>query len=129
MSGTSDGHGQPTSYGTGGRSTLSNKAKGKQRAANQDDPESQTSSLGGLELGFRFTDGVTEDLEIFVNASEPVRDVKRRVSIVYQVCCVCCAEYRVPDTTAPACIGNKQTEADLPGTHYHRWNTSGAMAQ
>jgi hypothetical protein len=57
---------------------MSSKAKGKQRAVDGDDGVDD--GPGGMEFSVRFTDGHTEDLlDMFVNDSDTVREVKRRV--------------------------------------------------
>lgn len=73
--------GRMNGYGTG-----SSRAKGKQRAREDDndgderDIGDRDGSIGGMDVSIRFTDGTTEDLDMFVNESESVREMKRRVS-------------------------------------------------
>lgn len=83
---------------TAGSSRRSSRDKGKQRARYEEevgddhhDGDGQSAaaqlggaykvdSVGGMPFNIRFTDGTTEDLlDLFVNESETVREVKRRV--------------------------------------------------
>ena len=73
----------------------SSKSKGKGRAIDEDvddgqpgdsdgsDDEEDFQAIKGMAFCIRFTDGTTEDLlDLYVNNSEAIRDVKRRVSIM-----------------------------------------------
>lgn len=74
-------------------SSKSGGSKGKGRAIDHDadedgegsgDGEEETSydEVKGMSFSVRFTDGTTEDLvDLYINQSEAIRDVKRRVRV------------------------------------------------
>lgn len=84
-----------------GNSRSSSKSKGKGRAIDNDNvddghhghrdssdgdsnDEDSLQAIKGMSFSIRFTDGTTEDLlDLYVNNSEAIRDVKRRVRVVY----------------------------------------------
>lgn len=78
---------------TGNTSSWStSKSKGKGRAIDVEeegrssdddgDDEGDLQAIKGMSFCIRFTDGTTEDLlDLYVNNSEAIRDVKRRVRV------------------------------------------------